>query len=73
MPFTKLDDVTTTITDGSASISVSFELDKTNEETLNEVRKAVDSAKANHFCCGRLPSCRRWMTPRELRVTGSDG
>lgn len=44
---TKLDHITTTITDGSVSISVSFEIDKNSEEALNEVRNAVDSAKAN--------------------------
>ncbi len=44
---TKLDHITTTITDGSVSISVSFEIDKDTEEALNEVRNAVDSAKAN--------------------------
>ena len=44
---TKLDHITTTITDGSVSISVSFEIDKNTEEALNEVRNAVDSAKAN--------------------------
>ena len=44
---TKLDHVTTTITDGSVAISVSFEIDKNSEEALNEVRNAVDSAKAD--------------------------
>ncbi|UXS42297.1 efflux RND transporter permease subunit [Agrobacterium tumefaciens] len=38
-----LDHITTTITDGSVSISVSFELEKDSEEALNEVRNAVDS------------------------------
>ena len=42
----KLDHVRTTITDGSVAISVSFEIDKSTEEALNEVRNAVDSAKA---------------------------
>ncbi len=44
---TKLDHITTTITDGSVSINVSFEIDKDPEEALNEVRNAVDTAKAN--------------------------
>ncbi|WAC74249.1 efflux RND transporter permease subunit [Roseateles sp. SL47] len=44
---TKLDHITTTITDGSVSISVSFDIDKNTEEALNEVRNAVDSAKAD--------------------------
>ncbi|WP_370677926.1 efflux RND transporter permease subunit [Pleomorphomonas sp. PLEO] len=39
----KLDHITTTITDGSVSISVSFQLEKDGEEALNEVRNAVDS------------------------------
>lgn len=34
-----LDHITTTITDGSVSISVSFRLEKNSEEALNEVRK----------------------------------
>ncbi|MDQ0391697.1 efflux RND transporter permease subunit [Labrys monachus] len=38
-----LDHITTTITDGSVSISVSFRLEKNSEEALNEVRNAVDS------------------------------
>ncbi|RWC12081.1 MAG: efflux RND transporter permease subunit, partial [Mesorhizobium sp.] len=38
-----LDHITTTITDGSVSISVSFELEKDSEAALNEVRNAVDS------------------------------
>ena len=42
---TKLDHITTTITDGSVSIGVSFDIDKNTEEALNEVRNAVDSAK----------------------------
>jgi len=44
---TRLDHVTTTITDGSVSISVSFEIDKDSEAALNEVRNAVDSVKAD--------------------------
>ncbi|MBS1168200.1 MAG: efflux transporter permease subunit [Proteobacteria bacterium] len=38
-----LDHITTTVTDGSVSISVSFELEKDGETALNEVRNAVDS------------------------------
>src|SRR5512144_2577121 len=44
---TKLDHITTKVTDGSVSISVSFEIDKNTEEALNEVRNAVDSARAD--------------------------
>ncbi len=42
----KLDHITTTITEGSVSISVSFDIDKDSEEALSEVRNAVDSARA---------------------------
>jgi hydrophobe/amphiphile efflux-1 (HAE1) family protein len=42
----QLDHITTTITDGSVSISVSFEIDKDSEVALSEVRNAVDGAKA---------------------------
>jgi multidrug efflux pump subunit AcrB len=43
----QLDHVTTTITDGSVSISVSFKIEKNSEQALNEVRNAVDSASAD--------------------------
>jgi multidrug efflux pump subunit AcrB len=39
-----LDHITTTITDGSVSINVSFQLAKDSEQALNEVRNAVDGA-----------------------------
>ena len=60
----KLDHVTTTVTDGSVSISVSFDIDKNSEEALNEVRNAVDSAKAD------LPSTMN--TPTVSKVTAAD-
>ena len=41
-----LDHVTTTITNGAVSISVSFKLEKNSETALNEVRNAVDSTKS---------------------------
>jgi multidrug efflux pump subunit AcrB len=44
---TRLDHITTKITDGTVSISVSFEIDKNGEEALSEVRNAVDSARAD--------------------------
>ncbi|MEN6487537.1 MAG: efflux RND transporter permease subunit [Smithella sp.] len=62
---TKLDHITTTITDGSVSISVSFEIDKKSEEALNEVRNAVDSAKAN------LPAAMTSPTVSKVTVAGS--
>ncbi|WP_457588805.1 efflux RND transporter permease subunit [Ensifer canadensis] len=56
-----LDHITTTITDGSVSINVSFELEKDSEEALNEVRNAVDSAS------GDLPA--EMQTPGVTKVT----
>ena len=44
---TRLDHITTTITDGAVSINVAFELDKDGNAALNEVRNAVDSARAD--------------------------
>jgi len=60
---TKLDHIRTTITDGSVSINVSFEIDKDSEEALNEVRNAVDSAKAD------LPASMN--TPTVSKVTAA--
>lgn len=42
---TQLDSVTTTITDGSVSISVAFEVGKNTQEALDEVKSAVDQAQ----------------------------
>ncbi|EIZ77859.1 acriflavin resistance protein [Novosphingobium sp. Rr 2-17] len=42
----KLDHVTTTITEGTVSISVSFTIDKDGSEAVEEVRNAVDSARS---------------------------
>ncbi|MCM2474581.1 efflux RND transporter permease subunit [Rhizobium sp. CG5] len=41
----QLDSVTTTITDGSVSISVAFEVGKDTQEALDEVKSAVDEAQ----------------------------
>jgi len=60
---TKLDHIKTTITDGSVSIKVSFDIDKDSEEALNEVRNAVDSAKPN------LPASMN--TPTVSKVTAA--
>ncbi|MBS1156117.1 MAG: family transrane transporter [Proteobacteria bacterium] len=62
---TKLEHISTTITDGSVAISVSFDIDKDSEEALNEVRNAVDSAKAN------LPASMN--TPTVSKVTAANG
>jgi multidrug efflux pump subunit AcrB len=42
----RLDHISTTITDGAVNINVSFELEKDPEVALSEVRNAVDSARA---------------------------
>ncbi|WP_041794768.1 efflux RND transporter permease subunit [Pararhodospirillum photometricum] len=42
-----LDHILTTVTDGSVSISVMFEIEKDSEVALNEVRSAVDSIRAD--------------------------
>ncbi|THK37933.1 efflux RND transporter permease subunit [Ensifer sp. MPMI2T] len=56
-----LDHITTTITDGRVSISVSFKLEKDGQEALNEVRNAIDSAS------GDLPPA--MQTPSVTNVT----
>ncbi|WP_434734610.1 efflux RND transporter permease subunit (plasmid) [Rhizobium sp. YTUHZ044] len=56
-----LDHITTTITDGTVSIKVSFKLEKNSEAALNEVRNAVDSVKSD------LPS--QMETPSVTKVT----
>lgn len=56
-----LDHITTTITDGSVSINVSFQLGKNSEQALNEVRNAVDGAS------GDLPS--EMQTPGVTKST----
>ncbi|MDR9772118.1 efflux RND transporter permease subunit [Rhizobium hidalgonense] len=58
---TYLDHITTTITDGTVSIKVSFKLEKNSEAALNEVRNAVDSVK------GDLPA--QMETPGVTKVT----
>ena len=60
-----LDHITTTITQGTVSISVSFTLDKDSEEALSEVRNAVDSARAE------LPSSMNSPTVSKVTTSGS--
>lgn len=43
----KLDHITTRITDGAVNISVTFKLEKDPQAALSEVRNAVDSARAS--------------------------
>ncbi|AUS43372.1 RND transporter [Ralstonia solanacearum] len=43
----KLDHITTKITDGAVNINVTFKLEKDPQAALSEVRNAVDSARAN--------------------------
>ncbi|KPH05628.1 efflux RND transporter permease subunit (plasmid) [Rhizobium acidisoli] len=56
-----LDHITTTITDGTVSVKVSFKLEKDSETALNEVRNAVDSVK------GDLPA--QMESPSVTKVT----
>ncbi|HUG26464.1 efflux RND transporter permease subunit, partial [Piscinibacter sp.] len=62
---TLLDHITTTITEGSVAISVSFQLDKDTEAALSEVRNAVDGARAN------LPASMNSPTVSKLTTSGS--
>jgi hydrophobe/amphiphile efflux-1 (HAE1) family protein len=62
---TLLDHITTTITEGSVAISVSFQLDKDAETALSEVRNAVDSARAE------LPASMNSPTVSKLTTSGS--
>ncbi|SON56610.1 Swarming motility protein SwrC [Hartmannibacter diazotrophicus] len=57
----RLEHMTTTITDGTVALNVSFELGKDSAEALNEVRNAVDSA------AGDLPV--GMLTPSVTRKT----
>ncbi|MEO5619797.1 MAG: efflux RND transporter permease subunit, partial [Cypionkella sp.] len=61
----QLDSVTTTITDGSASISVAFQVGKDVQTALDEVQSAVDQAK------GDLPA--EMNTPTVSKTTLSGG
>ncbi|KQW64898.1 efflux RND transporter permease subunit [Variovorax sp. Root411] len=61
----RLDHIVTTITDGSVSISVSFEIDKNGEEALSEVRNAVDGVRAD------LPSSMASPTVSKITTAGS--
>ncbi|MFG6457600.1 efflux RND transporter permease subunit [Roseateles sp. BYS96W] len=61
----KLDHITTTITDGAVSMSVSFDIDKNSEEALNEVRNAIDGAKAD------LPASMASPTVSKITSAGS--
>ncbi|HWU66435.1 MAG TPA: efflux RND transporter permease subunit [Methylophilus sp.] len=58
-----IEHMTTTITDGSVSISVQFTIDTNSEEALNLVRNAVDSARSE------LPAA--VTTPTVSKVTTS--
>jgi multidrug efflux pump subunit AcrB len=62
---TLLDHITTTITEGSVAISVSFQLDKDTEAALSEVRNAVDGARAD------LPAGMNSPTVSKLTTSGS--
>lgn len=61
----QLDSVTTTITDGSVSISVSFQVGKDVQTALNEVQTAVDTAQSD------LPSDMNTPTVSKSTLSGS--
>ncbi|ATI80830.1 efflux RND transporter permease subunit [Sphingobium yanoikuyae] len=61
----RLDHITTTITEGSVSISVQFTVDKDTNEAVEEVRNAVDSARAE------LPSGLQTPTVSKQTASGS--
>jgi multidrug efflux pump subunit AcrB len=61
----RLDHISTTISDGNVTISVSFDIAKNAEEALNEVRNAVDSVKAE------LPSAMASPTVSKVTVAGT--
>ncbi|MDP8566354.1 efflux RND transporter permease subunit [Methylophilus aquaticus] len=60
-----IEHMTTTITDGSVSISVQFTIDTNSEEALNLVRNAVDSARSE------LPVSVTTPTVSKLTTSGS--
>ncbi|MGY5803211.1 efflux RND transporter permease subunit [Rhizobium sp. LEGMi12c] len=64
-----LDHITTTITDGTVSIKVSFKLDKDGEAALNEVRNAVDSVKADLPAQMETPSVTKSTVQSSALVT----
>lgn len=61
--------VTTVITDGAVSISVSFDIDKDGNEALNEVRNAVDSAMPQLPASLDTPSVSRLTTSASPLLT----
>ncbi|OAI91557.1 efflux RND transporter permease subunit (plasmid) [Agrobacterium pusense] len=64
-----LDHITTTITDGSVQITVSFKLEKNSEEALNEVRNAVDSVAADLPSQMQTPSVTKRTIQNQALVT----
>jgi len=64
-----LQHVTTLITDGSVSISVTFAIDKDGNEALNEVRNAVDRTKAELPANLDTPSVSRLTTNTSALLT----
>ena len=64
-----LQHVTTLIADGSVNINVSFAIDKDGNEALNEVRNAVDSARAELPASLDTPSVSRLTTNTSALLT----
>jgi len=61
--------VTTVITDGAVSISITFDIDKDGNEALNEVRNAVDSAMPQLPASLDTPSVSRLTTSASPLLT----
>ncbi|MCM5553358.1 efflux RND transporter permease subunit [Pleomorphomonas sp. NRK KF1] len=66
---THLEHITTRITDGTVLINVSFRLEKDGTEALNEVRNAVDTARADLPAQMETPSVTRVTTRSSALVT----
>ncbi|WP_313952031.1 efflux RND transporter permease subunit, partial [Accumulibacter sp.] len=60
-----IEHITTTLTDGSASIKVAFNIDKNAEVALNEVRNAIDTVRAD------LPPAMRDPVVSKVTTSGS--
>jgi multidrug efflux pump subunit AcrB len=60
-----IEHITTTLTDGSASIKVAFNIDKNAEIALNEVRNALDTVRAD------LPAAMRDPVVSKVTTSGS--
>jgi len=65
----RLDHVSSTITDGTVTTTVTFEIDKDTETALNEVRNAVDSAKSDLPSSMSSPTVAKQTASSESLIT----